>query len=94
MDFQTNKRVCEEVAIIPSKALKNKIAGYTTVRPHPPARSPASVTAAHPLTGGVHTAASCCRPPPPPPQPGAGRVRCLMPAPMPDALLPPLSTIA
>merc|ERR1711924_540962 len=29
-DFQTNKRVCEEVAIIPSKALKNKIAGYTT----------------------------------------------------------------
>ena len=32
MDFQTNKRVCEEVAIIPSKALKNKIAGYTTVR--------------------------------------------------------------
>ena len=34
MDFQTNKRVCEEVAIIPSKALKNKIAGYTTVRTH------------------------------------------------------------
>lgn len=32
MDFQTNKRVCEEVAIIPSKALKNKIAGYATVR--------------------------------------------------------------
>ena len=30
MDFQTNKRVCEEVAIIPSKPLKNKIAGYTT----------------------------------------------------------------
>ena len=30
MDFQTNKRVCEEVAIIPSKALKNKIAGYAT----------------------------------------------------------------
>mmetsp|Transcript_46872 Transcript_46872/g.107677 ORF Transcript_46872/g.107677 Transcript_46872/m.107677 type:complete len:152 (-) Transcript_46872:271-726(-) len=30
MDFQTNKRVCEEVAIIPSKSLKNKIAGYTT----------------------------------------------------------------
>ena len=32
MDFQTNKRVCEEVAIIPSKPLKNKIAGYATVR--------------------------------------------------------------
>merc|ERR1712087_1104079 len=30
MDFQTNKRVCEEVATIPSKSLKNKIAGYTT----------------------------------------------------------------
>ena len=30
MDFQTNKRVCEEVAIIPSKPLKNKIAGYAT----------------------------------------------------------------
>ena len=30
LDFQTNKRICEEVAIIPSKALKNKIAGYTT----------------------------------------------------------------
>ena len=30
LDFQTNKRVCEEVAIIPSKSLKNKIAGYTT----------------------------------------------------------------
>ena len=27
LDFQTNKRICEEVAIIPSKALKNKIAG-------------------------------------------------------------------
>merc|ERR1712086_899141 len=30
LDFQTNKRVCEEVAIIPSKALKNKIAGFAT----------------------------------------------------------------
>ena len=37
LDFQTNKRVCEEVAIIPSKALKNKIAGYATVR-SPPTR--------------------------------------------------------
>jgi hypothetical protein len=32
LDFQTNKRVCEEVAIIPSKSLKNKVAGYATVR--------------------------------------------------------------
>lgn len=27
-DFHTNKRVCEEIAIIPSKPLRNKIAGY------------------------------------------------------------------
>lgn len=32
MDFQTNKRICEDVAIIPSKRLKNKIAGFATVR--------------------------------------------------------------
>mmetsp|Transcript_18769 Transcript_18769/g.48360 ORF Transcript_18769/g.48360 Transcript_18769/m.48360 type:complete len:140 (-) Transcript_18769:402-821(-) len=30
MDFQTNKRICEDVAIIPSKRLKNKIAGFAT----------------------------------------------------------------
>ncbi len=29
-DFQTNKKICEEVAIIPSKRLRNKIAGYAT----------------------------------------------------------------
>ncbi|KAJ4457465.1 putative 40S ribosomal protein S17-B [Paratrimastix pyriformis] len=29
-DFQVNKRVCEEVAIIPSKRLRNKIAGFAT----------------------------------------------------------------
>ena len=29
-DFDTNKRVCEEIAIIPSKRLRNKIAGFTT----------------------------------------------------------------
>ena len=27
LDFHTNKRICEEVAIIPSKKLRNKIAG-------------------------------------------------------------------
>ncbi len=32
MDFDTNKRICEEVAIIQSKRLRNKIAGFTTVR--------------------------------------------------------------
>mmetsp|Transcript_3692 Transcript_3692/g.5043 ORF Transcript_3692/g.5043 Transcript_3692/m.5043 type:complete len:137 (+) Transcript_3692:178-588(+) len=29
-DFHTNKRVVEEVATIPSKRLRNKIAGFTT----------------------------------------------------------------
>ncbi|EPX72054.1 40S ribosomal protein S17 [Schizosaccharomyces octosporus yFS286] len=30
LDFQTNKRIVDEVAIIASKRLRNKIAGYTT----------------------------------------------------------------
>lgn len=30
LDFQTNKRLAAEVAIIPSKRLRNKIAGFTT----------------------------------------------------------------
>ena len=30
LDFQTNKRVCDEVAVIPTKRLRNKIAGFTT----------------------------------------------------------------
>ncbi|CAI7996236.1 40S ribosomal protein S17 [Geodia barretti] len=29
-DFHTNKRVCEDIAIIPSKRLRNKIAGFVT----------------------------------------------------------------
>ena len=33
LDFHTNKRICEEVAIIQSKRLRNKISGFTTVRP-------------------------------------------------------------
>merc|ERR1711904_549926 len=30
MDFQTNKKICEEVASIQSKRLRNKIAGFLT----------------------------------------------------------------
>mmetsp|Transcript_141159 Transcript_141159/g.199925 ORF Transcript_141159/g.199925 Transcript_141159/m.199925 type:complete len:135 (+) Transcript_141159:55-459(+) len=30
MDFQTNKKICEEVAVIPSKRMRNKIAGFVT----------------------------------------------------------------
>ncbi|KAK2737359.1 40S ribosomal protein S17 [Myotisia sp. PD_48] len=30
LDFETNKRICDEIAIISSKRLRNKIAGYTT----------------------------------------------------------------
>ncbi|KAH7121275.1 ribosomal protein S17e [Dendryphion nanum] len=30
LDFETNKRIADEVAIIASKRLRNKIAGYTT----------------------------------------------------------------
>merc|ERR1712096_315503 len=30
LDFETNKRICDEIAIIASKRLRNKIDGYTT----------------------------------------------------------------
>ena len=30
LDFHTNKKICEEVAVIPSKKLRNKIAGFAT----------------------------------------------------------------
>ncbi|ANB13768.1 ribosomal 40S subunit protein S17B [Sugiyamaella lignohabitans] len=30
LDFETNKRLADEIAFIPSKRLRNKIAGYTT----------------------------------------------------------------
>ncbi|KAG6054523.1 40S ribosomal protein S17 [Claviceps sp. LM77 group G4] len=30
LDFETNKRICDEIAVIASKRLRNKIAGYTT----------------------------------------------------------------
>eukprot|EP01120_Amphizonella_sp_Union-15-10_P015068 TRINITY_DN760_c0_g2_i1.p1 TRINITY_DN760_c0_g2~~TRINITY_DN760_c0_g2_i1.p1 ORF type:complete len:129 (-),score=34.57 TRINITY_DN760_c0_g2_i1:49-435(-) len=30
LDFHTNKQICAEVAIVPSKRLRNKIAGWVT----------------------------------------------------------------
>ncbi|GAW19075.1 hypothetical protein EKO27_g4369 [Xylaria grammica] len=30
LDFETNKRACDELAVIASKRLRNKIAGFTT----------------------------------------------------------------
>ncbi|KDQ64933.1 hypothetical protein JAAARDRAFT_167714 [Jaapia argillacea MUCL 33604] len=30
LDFHTNKRIIDEVAVIPSKRLRNKVAGFTT----------------------------------------------------------------
>jgi len=30
LDFHTNKRICEEIAIIPSKRLRNQISGFVT----------------------------------------------------------------
>lgn len=30
LDFQTNKRICDEVALVSTKKLRNKIAGFTT----------------------------------------------------------------
>ena len=30
LDFHSNKRLCDEVAVIPSKRLRNKIAGFVT----------------------------------------------------------------
>merc|ERR1711990_1026799 len=30
LDFQTNKRICDEVAVVPSKRMRNKIAGFVT----------------------------------------------------------------
>lgn len=33
LDFQTNKKVCDEIAVLPSKRVRNKIAGFVTVSP-------------------------------------------------------------
>ena len=29
LDFDTNKRICEEIALIPSKPLRNKVSNYS-----------------------------------------------------------------
>ncbi len=34
LDFSTNKRVIDEVCVVPSKRIRNKLAGFVTVR-HP-----------------------------------------------------------
>ena len=31
LDFHYNKRVCDEVSLMPSKRIRNKVAGYATV---------------------------------------------------------------
>lgn len=35
MDFHINKRICEEIAIIPSKRLRNKISGFVNIIIYP-----------------------------------------------------------
>lgn len=30
-DFHYNKRVCDDVAVIPTKRIRNKVAGYATI---------------------------------------------------------------
>lgn len=30
LDFHTNKRICDEIAQIPTKRLRNKVAGFVT----------------------------------------------------------------
>lgn len=30
LDFHTNKRICDEIASIPTKRLRNKVAGFVT----------------------------------------------------------------
>lgn len=30
LDFHTNKRICDEIATIPTKRLRNKVAGFVT----------------------------------------------------------------
>jgi ribosomal protein S17E len=78
LDFDTNKRVTDEVALVPSKRMRNKIAGFVTVRartPGPwPAEEPRRARACAEAAGGETTTLESARPsppltPPPPPPP-------------------------
>lgn len=51
-DFHTNKRVCEEIAIIPSKKLRNKIAGLVAAAESSPQTFALFVS--HPVSKGDH----------------------------------------
>lgn len=58
-DFDTNKRVCEEIAIIQSKRLRNKIAGFTTVCGRPLIRPARGCRVPGGLGATTHSV--CCR---------------------------------
>jgi len=56
LDFDTNKRIAEDVAIIPSKRLRNKIAGFTTVSTLPRVfRASSAERTVDPSVDAVHT---------------------------------------
>lgn len=48
LDFDANKRVTDEVAVVPSKRMRNKIAGFVTVRRRAWARAAPDAVATHP----------------------------------------------
>jgi small subunit ribosomal protein S17e len=51
LDFATNKRVIDEVCVVPSKRIRNKLAGFAKVRPRLASRStPESHSAQHLMT--------------------------------------------
>ena len=60
LDFDTNKRICEEVAIIQSKRLRNKIAGFTTVRRPAASRSCRAAGAVMPSPRCSSLCRCCC----------------------------------
>lgn len=61
LDFDTNKRVCAEIAVIQTKRLRNKIAGFTTVSAgEGAARQARSAAHGTPATSRPHWARSAC----------------------------------